>query len=187
MPEPFSKTFHVRWGDVDSNAHMRNTAYLDLCVDVRMMFFAEHGFSMREFERLRFGPVVMKGEIEYSRELRLLETVTVTLELAALNADVSRFRLRNEFFNADGQARRTRHQCRRVARSGHAQAHRAAGEVGGGDEKVEKERRIRRPGLKFFELSSFYLEHHERHIIAWRFAVCPRFSRAHKVCDDLLR
>lgn len=103
MPESFSKTFHVRWGDVDFNAHMRNTAYLDLCVDARMMFFAEHGFSMREFERLRFGPVVMKDELEYFRELRLLETVTVTLELAGLNADVSRFRLRNEFFNADGK------------------------------------------------------------------------------------
>ncbi len=103
MPESFSKTFHVRWGDVDFNAHMRNTAYLDLCVDVRMMYFAEHGFSMREFERLRFGPVVMKDELEYFRELRLLETVTVTLELAGVNADVSRFRLRNEFFHADGE------------------------------------------------------------------------------------
>ena len=49
MMEIFSKTFHVGWGDLDSNAHMKNTAYLDKAVDVRMMFFQEHGFTMHEF------------------------------------------------------------------------------------------------------------------------------------------
>jgi acyl-CoA thioester hydrolase len=103
MPEtPFSKTFHVRWGDMDFNAHMGNTAYLDACVDVRLMYFREHGFSPREFERLRIGPVVLRDELDYFRELRLLEPVRITLELAGLNADASRFRLRNEFFREDG-------------------------------------------------------------------------------------
>lgn len=103
MPDaPFSKTFHVRWGDMDFNAHMGNTAYLDACVDVRLMYFQEHGFSPREFERLRIGPVVLRDELDYFRELRLLEPVRITLELAGLNADASRFRLRNEFFRQDG-------------------------------------------------------------------------------------
>ena len=101
MPELFAKTFHVRWGDMDFNAHMKNTAYLDLAADVRMMFFQAHGFTMREFERLRFGPVIMRDELEYFRELRLLEPVKVTLALAGLNADASRFRLINEFFRDD--------------------------------------------------------------------------------------
>ena len=56
---------------MDFNAHMRNTAYLDLSADVRMMYFAEHGFSMREFETLKIGPVILKDEIEYFRELKL--------------------------------------------------------------------------------------------------------------------
>ncbi len=103
MPELFTKTFHVRWGDMDFNADMRNTAYLDLSADVRMIYFAEHGFSMREFERLRLGPVIMKDELEYFRELRLLEHVTVTLALAGLSHDASRFCMRNEFFKEDGK------------------------------------------------------------------------------------
>jgi acyl-CoA thioester hydrolase len=101
MPELFTKTFHVRWGDMDFNAHMKNTAYLDLAADVRMMYFQAHGFTMREFERLRIGPVIMRDELEYFRELRLLEPVKVTLALAGLNADASRFRLINEFFRDD--------------------------------------------------------------------------------------
>jgi len=72
MPEIFEKTFHVSWGDLDSNAHMKNTAYLDKAVDVRMMYFESQGFSVREFERLHLGPVVKTDEIEYFRELRLL-------------------------------------------------------------------------------------------------------------------
>lgn len=100
---PFTRTFHVRWADMDFNAHMKNTAYLDLCPDVRMMFFAENGFPMREFERLRIGPVILRDEIDYYRELRLLESVTVDLVLAGLSEDGLRFRIRNHFVRDDGK------------------------------------------------------------------------------------
>jgi len=103
MSQPFTKTFHIGWADLDSNGHMKNTAYLDKAVDVRMMYFQEHGFTMREFEQLRLGPVVMRDEIEYFREMRLLETITITFTLAGCSPDGSRFRLRNEFFRADGK------------------------------------------------------------------------------------
>jgi acyl-CoA thioester hydrolase len=100
---PFERTLYARWGDMDFNGHMKNTAYLDSSADVRMMFFEANGFSMREFERLRFGPVILKDELEYYRELRLLEPVRVTLEADGLSEDGMRFRLRNEFFREDGQ------------------------------------------------------------------------------------
>lgn len=99
----FTRTFHVRWADLDFNAHMKNTAYLDLGPDVRMMFFAENGFPMREFERLRIGPVILRDEADYYRELKLLEPVTVDLVLAGLSEDNKRFRLRNHFFRKDGK------------------------------------------------------------------------------------
>jgi len=103
MPEPFTRTFHVGWEHLDSNGHMRNTAYLDLAVDTRMMFFQDSGFPMQEFERQRIGPVVKRDEIEYFREFRLLEPIMITLTLAGLSADASHFSLRNEFFKSDGK------------------------------------------------------------------------------------
>ncbi len=99
----FTRTFHVRWGDIDLNAHMKNTAYLDICPDVRMMFFAENGFSMRDFERLRIGPVILRDELDYTRELMLLEPFTVDLVLAGVSQDGSRFRIRNHFVREDGK------------------------------------------------------------------------------------
>ena len=100
MPEV---TLLAGWADMDSNAHMRNTAYLDKAVDARMLFFATAGFPATEFQRLRIGPVVMRDEVEYFLEVRLLEALRVTLDLCGLSADGSRFRLRNEFYRPDGK------------------------------------------------------------------------------------
>jgi acyl-CoA thioester hydrolase len=103
MTEPFARILHVGWGDLDSNGHMRNTSYLDMGATVRMLHFREHGFTMRDFQRLRVGPVIMRDEVEYFRELNILDEVRVTLILAGLSEDVSRFRMRNEFFREDGK------------------------------------------------------------------------------------
>lgn len=99
----FERQLVAGWGDMDFNAHMRNTAYLDKSADVRMMFFAENGFPMSEFRRLQFGPVVMKDEIEYHRELHLLEEMKVRLTLGGLADDGSRMIMCNEFYRADGK------------------------------------------------------------------------------------
>jgi acyl-CoA thioester hydrolase len=101
--ERFEKQFFAGWGDMDFNAHMRNTAFLDRSADVRMMFFAEHGFPMEEFIRRRLGPVILKDGLEYFREFRLLEQVRVTLAMAAMSDDGSRFEMRNEFWRPEGR------------------------------------------------------------------------------------
>lgn len=100
---PFEKSFHVSWAHLDANGHMANTAYLDICVDVRFAYFASRGFAASEFAKQRFGPVVRRDEVDYYRELNLLEAVRVTFLLAGISDDASRFRLRNEIYRGDGQ------------------------------------------------------------------------------------
>jgi acyl-CoA thioester hydrolase len=99
----FEKTLYAGWGDMDFNGHMRNTAYLDKSGDVRMMFFAEHGFPSSEFAKLGVGPVIGSDQLDYQRELRLLDAVTISLVLSAMSEDGARFRLKNEFRRADGK------------------------------------------------------------------------------------
>jgi acyl-CoA thioester hydrolase len=108
----YSKNMYAGWGDMDFNTHMKNTAYLDKSGDVRMMFFSDNGFPMSEFGRLRMGPVVMKDEVEYFKELSLLQEMSVTLTMAGLAPDGSRFMMRNEFYRQDGKL------CARVTSSG---------------------------------------------------------------------
>jgi acyl-CoA thioester hydrolase len=97
----FERTLVAGWGDMDFNSHMRNTAFLDKSADVRMMFFAENGFAMDEFVRRKVGPVIKKDELEYFKEVRLLEELRITLAVAGLAEDGSHFLFRNEFWRAD--------------------------------------------------------------------------------------
>jgi len=107
MSSPFqgryAKQFLAGWGMMDFNGHLANTAYLDLAADVRMSFFAEHGFPPAEFRRLAIGPVIRKEELEYFREIGLHETVTVTHAVLGLSADSARFLIENEIWSASGE------------------------------------------------------------------------------------
>ena len=99
----YSRQFLAGWGTMDFNGHLANRAYLDLAADVRMAFFAEHGFPPAEFRRLAIGPVVRKDELEYFREIGLHETVTVTHATLGLSADGARFVIENEVWSARGE------------------------------------------------------------------------------------
>ncbi len=108
----YSKTLVAGWSDMDFNAHMGAPAYLAKCFDVRMMYFAEHGYPMGAFVKLRLGPVGMKDELEYFREIGLLDEITVTLSVTGMSADGSRWRIRQELLRADGKP------CARVTSTG---------------------------------------------------------------------
>lgn len=99
----YTKTLYAGWADMDFNSHMKNTAYLDKTADVRQMYLIENGFPVEEFLRLRIGPVVMKDEVEYFKEVGLQQKITVTYALAGQALDGSRFLLRHEIFRPDGK------------------------------------------------------------------------------------
>ncbi len=99
----YTTTLYAGWADMDFNSHMKNTAYLDKAADVRQMFLIENGFPVEEFLRLRIGPVVMKDEVEYFKEVQLQQEITVTYALAGHALDGSRFLLRHEIFRPDGE------------------------------------------------------------------------------------
>lgn len=99
--QPFMLKTFARWSDVDQNAHVANSAFLDMAVDARMTWFRSEGFDPAEFARRRVGPVVRRDEIEYFREVHLLEKISVSLELAGMAENGSRFRMSSDFLNAE--------------------------------------------------------------------------------------
>lgn len=103
MSEGYTHPFTVRWSDLDSNGHMANTAYMDYAIQSRFLYFKERGFTYEEFHRLGFGPVIFRDEISYHKELRLLEDFTVTLAVAELNEDGSRYTLHNTLRCCEGK------------------------------------------------------------------------------------
>jgi acyl-CoA thioester hydrolase len=99
---PVTRRFLAGWADMDWNAHMANTAYLNKVVDARVLALAEKGFPPEEFIRLRLGVVIMKDELEYKREIKWMEEIDISYLLAGLAPDGSRFKIQNEVRRANG-------------------------------------------------------------------------------------
>jgi acyl-CoA thioester hydrolase len=99
----FEARFQVAWGDVDYNRHMANTAFLDYAAQTRFLQLTAAGFGPDAFEAHGLGPVVMKDEISYRRELKLLDVFSVQFLAGGMNPDRSRFILVNRFVNEAGK------------------------------------------------------------------------------------
>ena len=99
----YTKIFIVRWSDADVNGHMRNTSYSEYATDVRMSFFADRGWPHARFEETRLGPVLLREELDYLRELRLGDTVEVDLTCVGLSPDGSRMLLAHDFWRPGGK------------------------------------------------------------------------------------
>jgi len=102
MGEIFKKQFEAGWRDVDPNGHVANMVYLEYAVDTRVAFFASQHFLPEDFHRLGFGPVIKTDFVEYFREVKMLDKITVTMENGGNSEDGSRFRVINNFYKADG-------------------------------------------------------------------------------------
>jgi acyl-CoA thioester hydrolase len=99
----YEKTFEVRWADLDMNRHMRDTAYAEYAIDVRITFLKEKGFGLAEFGRRGFGPVILHEETTYSREIGAGDHFSVDFRVAGLAPDGSRWRMEHRFVRGDGK------------------------------------------------------------------------------------
>jgi len=79
---------------------MANSSYLDHASNTRMLFFNQNGFTMSRFASEKFGPVIIRDELVYRKELRLMEDFRVDFEAVGLSRDGARFRIRNTFRNS---------------------------------------------------------------------------------------
>jgi acyl-CoA thioester hydrolase len=99
----YAMTFTVRWADCDANGHMRNTAYSEYAIDVRVAYLDAQGWGFDQFRDSGFGPVLLREEIDYLRELKMNQTVEVDMKVLGLSADGARFKIAHEFTRSDGK------------------------------------------------------------------------------------
>src|SRR5512140_2005935 len=92
-----------RWSDLDANRHVKNTIFSELATHARFRLLESYGFGQTKFESLRFGPVMMREEIRYRRELILGDNVTVSVLFAGLSDDGSHWEVVQEVERADGK------------------------------------------------------------------------------------
>ncbi len=100
----FKCCFEVRWADLDGNRHLRNTAFSEYASHTRFQLLAVHGFSPEKLQALRFGPIMLREEIRYRREVLFGDTLNVDVSCAGLSADGSHWCVRQEIRRSDGKS-----------------------------------------------------------------------------------
>lgn len=95
-----TQTFHLRWADLDPNGHVRHSVYADLAAQTRVAFLGEAGFGLRTFATLGLGPILLREDVRYLRELHLHDVVHVEALVSGLTADGARWHLFHTFTRA---------------------------------------------------------------------------------------
>ena len=95
----FNKQLSIRWSDLDANFHLRHSVYYDFGAQQRLDILNAMGLTIEIMKEQHFGPVLLREECEFRREIRLNDPVVITAKLAKLSADASRWTIQHEFLS----------------------------------------------------------------------------------------
>jgi acyl-CoA thioester hydrolase len=102
MENPFRQPVQVRWADLDPNGHVRHSVYYDWGASARIAFLSAHGLSVEQMAEMGFGPVLLREEAIFRREVRYGDELWVGLLLSKARADGARFSFRHDIVRSDG-------------------------------------------------------------------------------------
>ncbi|MGZ3751168.1 MAG: acyl-CoA thioesterase [Mucilaginibacter sp.] len=92
----------VLWSQIDSNQHMRHSAYADFAAQARLNMMDSIGLNLSVLYKFEIGPVLFREELIYLREIEINEYVSVTCEVTKSRPDGSRWSIRHELYRGDG-------------------------------------------------------------------------------------
>lgn len=99
----YSRSYNVKWADLDPNGHVRHSVYDDYAVDTRIRWMEVNGYPPGRFAELGFGPVILRQESRFYRELTIEDTIEVTIQLTGLSADGSHWKVHHDILKAGGE------------------------------------------------------------------------------------
>jgi acyl-CoA thioester hydrolase len=101
--DEYSKTYEIRWSDLDANGHVNYAAYIDAAGDLRYRFFIAHNFPPEKFAELGVGPVYTTIHADFFREVRMGEMVTITYSLSGISPSGARWRVHHDVLKSNGK------------------------------------------------------------------------------------
>jgi Predicted thioesterase len=99
----YSRTYEIRWSDIDANGHVNYAAYINAAGDLRYRFFSEHNFPPERFVQLGIGPVYTAIHALFFREVRMGETVTIHYALSGLSPQGGRWKVHHDILKSNGK------------------------------------------------------------------------------------
>lgn len=94
----YSKTYEVKWADMDPNRHMRHSVYLDYAAQTRVALFRDYGLPMDEISQMGLGPILFREEIKYLKEVNMMDKIIVYCQIKWMNEDGSKWSFYHQMF-----------------------------------------------------------------------------------------
>ena len=89
--EEYKKNIEVRWSDLDPNFHMLHSKYYDFGAYIRMCFFIDHGLTDAELRARRIGPILLREECTFRREIKFGDAVEIDLHMTKARHNLIRW------------------------------------------------------------------------------------------------
>ena len=103
----FTRTFAVKWADLDTNGHLRYSVYIDYAVDTQFRSIENHGYTPKRLMDEGFGPVILRMETRYSHEVTFDESVIDSFKIAGMSPDGARWKSRHDILKSNGETATT--------------------------------------------------------------------------------
>jgi acyl-CoA thioester hydrolase len=101
--DSYSKTYEIRWSDLDANGHVNYASYIDATGDLRYRFFIAHNFPPEKFSELGIGPIYTTIHADFFREVLMGETVVINYTLSGLSPSGGRWRAHHDILKSNGK------------------------------------------------------------------------------------
>lgn len=93
--DKFSREIQIRWSDFDPNYHVRHTSYYDWGTLSRVEFFESQGMALEKMITEGFGPVILREECVFKKEVKHGDRIVVELEVLQAKRDFSRWTIQH--------------------------------------------------------------------------------------------
>jgi acyl-CoA thioester hydrolase len=98
----YSLPLQIRWSDIDANKHLRHSVYYDYGAYCRISLFTEIGITLEKLNAMSVGPVILREEAIFRREIIFGDSISIATELTKSTADFGRWSFRHVITKQDG-------------------------------------------------------------------------------------
>jgi acyl-CoA thioester hydrolase len=100
--ETFSMPVQVRWSDLDPNFHLRHSVFYDWGAMCRVEFLEKNGLTASVMEQLQFGPIILREECVFRKEIRLGDAVSIDMSLLSSSRNFTRWSIQHKILKQEG-------------------------------------------------------------------------------------
>mgnify|MGYP003487896995 FL=1 len=91
----------IRWADLDPNFHVLHSKYYDFGAFCRMVYLTENGISTALLTENNIGPILLKEDCTFRRELKFEDKVSSDLKISWYSKNGGRWGMQHQIFKND--------------------------------------------------------------------------------------